>query len=144
MYLYHATDKANMKSILTKGLLKNCKSNWSNMYCADKIYLAFNPSVAEDYVFGADNPPEEIVIFKIDFSKLNQSMFQYDWNNRCEYERDINSVAYLQDIEPSAIVGVCDIDDSSNELKNFKHTLMYDIILDTFYEECETNLEDYI
>ena len=142
MFLYHATDKKNLDSILEKGLLTNSgQNNWNDMYCEGKIFLAFNPSVAEDYADCSDNPPEETVILKIKFEALNQSAFEYDWNNRCEYSSDINSVVYLQDIPPNAIIGACKDDDSDQSLEDFKNTEMYDIIFDTFWEECETNLE---
>ena len=142
MYLYHATDEQNLNSILEKGLLINSgQNNWQDMYCDGKIFLAFDSSVAEDYADCADNPPEETVILKINFDYLNQSSFGYDWNNRCEYLADINSCVYLQDIPPSAIIGTCKYDDCSNTLEDFKGTEMYDIIYDTFWEECETNME---
>ena len=142
MFLYHATDKKNLDSILEKGLLTNSgQNNWEDMYCEGKIFLAFNPSVTEDYVYSSDNSPEDVVILKIKFDALNQSAFRYDWNNRCKYSSDINSVVYLQDIPPNAIVGTCKEDDSDQNLEDFKNTEMHDIVLDTFWVECETNLE---
>lgn len=142
MYLYHGTDRKNLNSILEKGLLINSgQTNWNDMYCEGKIFLAFNPDVAEDYVYSSDNSPEEAVILKIKFEALNQSAFRYDWNNRCEHLSDINSVVYLHDIPKNAIIGTCKNDDSDQDLTSFKNTEMYDIIFDTFWNECETNIE---
>ena len=142
MFLYHATDKKNLGSILEKGLLTNSgQNNWNDMYCEGKIFLAFDSSIAEDYADSSENPPEETVILKIKFDVLSQSSFRYDWNVRCEYLADINSCVYLKDIPPNAIIGTCNCDDCCNTLEDFKGTEMYDIVYNTFWEECETNLE---
>ncbi len=66
----------------------------------------------------------------------------YDWNNRCEYSDEINSVAYEENIPASAINIVEDVDNEPyQDLSNFRKTQMYNIIMDTFDSEVETNKE---
>lgn len=55
MFLYHATTEDRLKSIKKYGLLKNKESNWEGMQMNGYIYLAFDPSVAEDCVRETDN-----------------------------------------------------------------------------------------
>ena len=43
LYLYHATDRKNLDSIMQNGLLVNPPShNWEGMYCDRKVFLALN------------------------------------------------------------------------------------------------------
>lgn len=142
LYLYHATDKKNIESILKNGLLINPpKHAWNNMQCEGKIFLAFDADVAESYAECADEEPEEIVILKVKLDALNPNSFDYDWNNRCEYYLDINSCTYRSDI-PACCLSVCNSNNEpSQNIYSFKGTELYEIILDTFDYEVETNLE---
>lgn len=142
MYLYHATDKKYLASILEQGLLTNPPShNWEGMYCDGHIFLAFDPNVAEDYSEGAENPPEETVVLKVRLESLNPNCFGYDWNVRCEYHTDINSCVYRTDI-PGNLLQVCNpSSEPGQEFDDFEGTELYEILYNTFWEEVETNLE---
>lgn len=142
MYLYHATDRKNLESILQNGLLINPPShNWESMYCDNQIFLALDASVAEDYADTADNPPEETVILKVNLDSLNPHCFDYDWNNRCEYRRDINSCVYKKNIPGNLLQECHSSSEPFQEFDDFEGTELYNILFDTFWEECETNLE---
>ena len=142
LYLYHATDRKNLESILANGLLTNPPShNWDAMYCDGKVFLALNASVAEDYADTSDNPPDEVVILKVKLDALSPSSFGYDWNNRCEYYKDINSCIYMSDI-PSSCLQECSVaSEPDQDIWDFEGTDMFETIMCTFEEECETNLE---
>ena len=144
LYLYHATDKKNLDSILEQGLLIDPPGhNWNGMtdnYYEKVIFLAFSPIVAEDYVRCQDNPPSEVAILKIRLNALNSSAIGYDWNNRCEYRSDINSIVYRQNI-PASTISIASTSDEGFKFDDYKGTELYDTIFDTFWEECETNLE---
>lgn len=139
LYLYHATDKKNMDSILENGLLINPpEHNWEDMYCKGKIFLAFDADVAESYAECSDNAPEEIVVFKVKLDALDYNDLGYDWNNRCENYSDINSCVYESDI-PADCLSICDsTKEPSQDIESFKGTDLYKIILDTFDWEIET------
>lgn len=142
LYLYHATDKNNLDSIMSKGLLKNPgKHNWEGMYTDDGVYLAFDADVAESYAETADVESDEIVILKIPLDKLDQDYIEYDWNNRCEYVDDINSCVYRKDIPPTCISVTTSDKEPSQDIHDFEGTDMYEWILQTFDEEVETNEE---
>ncbi|MBQ8218284.1 MAG: hypothetical protein IJZ79_03170 [Bacilli bacterium] len=142
MYLYHATDRKNLESILEKGLLVHPpEHNWDNMYCDGQIFLAFDASVAEDYADASENAPEEIVILKVKLDNLNSNNIGYDWNNRCEYTEDINSCIYKSDISANCLQVCNSTNEPSQNIHSFKGTDLYEIILNTFDEEVETNLE---
>lgn len=144
LYLYHATDRKNLDSILENGLLINPpRHNWKGMtdnYYQKSIFLAFGPNIAEDYCSCQDEPPEDIVILKVKVDSLNSSAIDYDWNNRCEYRNDINSIVYKQDIPPS-IITIATTSEDGLEFDDYEKTELYDIIFDIFWEEVETNLE---
>lgn len=144
LYLYHATDRKNLESILEYGLLIDPpQHNWEGMtdnYYEKVIFLAFGPSIAEDYCSCQDNAPEDIVILKVKLNALNVNAIGYDWNNRCEYHNDINSIVYRQDI-PASILSPATTTEEDMEFDDFEGTEMYDIIYDIFWEECATNLE---
>ena len=141
MYLYHATSKKYLDNTLREGLVLNPPHhNFSDMYCENKIYLAFSTDAAREYFKFSGNKSSDCVVLRVDFDKLSQNSFEYDWNNRCEYERDIDSVVYLKDIPPECITIFHGED--SQCLDDFKDTKMYWTIIDTFYEEVETNLEE--
>ena len=124
------------------GLLANPKfHNWEGMYFDSGTFLALDASAAEDYADTSDNPPEETVVLKVKLSSLDDNKFKYDWNNRCEYHNDINSCLYMADI-PSNLLSVCNVEtEPSQEFDDFEGSYLYDVLYDTFWEECETNLE---
>lgn len=142
MYLYHATDRKNLDSILKNGLLINPPShNWDDMYCAGQIFLAFDANVAEDYADGSENPPEETVVLKVRLESLNSNCLGYDWNVRCEYHHEINSCIYKADI-PGHLLHECNPgSEPSQEFDDFEGTELYEILFNTFWEEVETNME---
>lgn len=141
MYLYHATNRKNLESILEKGLLINPpEHNWNDMYCENQIFLAFDASVAEEYARTSENAPSEIVVLKVKLDSLS-SNFRYDWNNRCEYTKDINSCVYKSDIPPECLQICNPANEPSQTIHDFEGTDLYEIILTVFDEEVETNLE---
>lgn len=141
MYLYHATDKKNLDSIMKSGLLTSPPHhNWEGMHCEGKVFLAFDAAVAEDYVMSSENPPEEAVILKIPLDTLAEDQIGYDWNNRCEYVSDINSCTYSLDISPDCIfIALCN--EPAQTLEDFKGTEFYERVIRVFEEEVESNLE---
>lgn len=147
LYLYHATDRKNLESIKQNGLLINppehaFKEEIGIEALKGKIFLALNADAAEAYAECADECPEDIVVLKVDVDSLNQNNFEYDWNNRCEYYKDINSCVYKADI-PGSLLQECNpANEPFQNIHTFKGTDMYEIIMCTFEEECETNLED--
>ena len=144
LYLYHATDRKNLYSILDKGLLAFPSfHNWNGMYMDDGIFLAVDATVAEDYVDASDNPPDDVVVLKVSLSSLDDNFFVYDWNNLCEYHTDINSVVYTKDIKPE-LLSVCEVDlEPFQDIESFRLTEMYDKVMETFYQQVETNKEKY-
>ena len=144
LYLYHATALENKDSILKDGLLINPgRHNWDDMYCNGMIFLALNAECAEDYVYSAENAPDDIVMFKVPLSALDPSNIDYDWNNRCEYHTDINSIVYRADIPAGKLQLVNSIDsEPDQDIDDFEGTDLYEIVLDVFDNECETNLEN--
>lgn len=147
LYLYHATDKKNLKSIMKNGLLVNPPThNWDGMYCDNMIFLAFDAYVAEDYASSSDNTQDDddidIVVLKVRLNDLNADNIYYDWNNRCECMDDINSCAYTLNI-PSSNLQICNPEDEpSQSIYDFKGSYLFDIISYTFDVEVETNLEN--
>lgn len=145
LYLYHATDRKNLQSILDQGLLINPPQHAYTSFGESvngKIFLAFSAEVAESYAEGADEEIEDIVVLKIKFSSLNENNFGYDWNNRCEYYRDINSCVYYSDIPGNCIQECKASNEPSQDIFTFKNSGMYEIVMNTFDYECETNLEN--
>lgn len=143
MFLYHATDREDLPSILKDGLLiYPPKHHWNGMYCEGYVFLAFDPDVAKDYLAASDDAPEDIVILKIDLSNLDETHVGYDWNNRCEYEDEINSITYDVNIPAKHIQLVEDrTTEPLQDVYSFKGTLLYDYIMCVFDEEVETNLQ---
>ena len=141
MYLYHATDKKNLGSIMESGLLTNPPHhNWEGMHCEGKVFLAFDATVAEDYAMSSKNPPEDVVILKIPMDTLIEDQIGYDWNNRCEYASDINSCTYSLDIPPEWIL-LASENEPVQTLEDFKKTGLYERVIRVFEEEVESNLE---
>lgn len=90
MYLYHATSKKYLDSILRGGLILNpSHHNFSDMYCENKIYLAFSTDAAREYFKFSGNKSSDCVVLRVDFDKLSQNSFEYDWNNRCVNIKEI-------------------------------------------------------
>lgn len=145
LFLYHATDAKHLDSILSQGLLTHPpEHNWKGMtdnLWDNVIFLALDASTAIDYVENQDDEPDNIVLLKISLDSLDSSYIGYDWNNRCEYHTDINSVVYQQDI-PSEKLILCKLEDEpEQDIEDFKRTNLYEIILSTFDDEVETNKE---
>lgn len=142
MYLYHATGKENLESILKNGLITNPpKHNWEKMFTNNKIFLAFDADVAEDYIWSLEEPPEEVIVFRIPLDALDQQKINYDWNNRCEYTKDINSCTYEENIRPEDLEICNPREEEYQDIYDFEDTLLYERITRTFDEECETNKE---
>ena len=143
LYLYHATSKEYLDSILKNGLLINPPhKNWEGMYCDGQIFLALNTTAAQYYVTTQKNKFNEIVMLKINLDSLDDSKIQYDYNNYCKHASEINSISYEADI-PANSISICGINDNPNQtIFDFKHTYLYEVVMDTFDYEIETN-EDY-
>ena len=147
LYLYHATGKKYLQSILSKGLLINppehaYEKDIGIEALKDKIFLALNAEAAVDYAetsYAFDN--DDIIVFKIKLNSLNAQYFKYDWNNRCEYTNDINSCVYEQDI-PATLLSICEPNkEPEQNIDNFYGTDLYEHILAVFDEEVMTNKE---
>lgn len=146
MHLYHATDKENLSSIMENGLLcEPPKHNWEGMTTVNwgnHLFLALDASAAESYVEAQDDAPDEIVVLKIDLHNLDEDLIGYDWNNRCEYHNEINSIIYSGNIKPTTLQ-ICDADDEPfQDIDSFKDTPLYERIMRVFEEEVETNMEN--
>lgn len=143
LYLYHATSLSNYESIMKNGLLVNPPiHNWNDMYCEGQIFLAFDPNVANDFVLASESQIKDVVILKIPLSFLHEESIRYDWNNRCEYKDDIISCVYKLNI-PKNIISIVSTSDEGFSIDDYKNTDMYEIIMNIFDEEVETNLERY-
>lgn len=83
-YLYHATYKPLLKKIKEKGLDTNdSKKAWEDSV-SGYVYLALDPYVAESYAEESEMVPESwldnIIILKVDTSKLDKSKLFIDQN----------------------------------------------------------------
>ncbi len=142
LYLYHATDRKNLDSILEHGLLINPPiHNWNDIYCDGQIFLAFDPNVANDFVLASESQIKDVVVLKISLSSLHEESIGYDWNNRCEYQNHIVSCVYKLNI-PANVISIASTSDEGFNIDDYKNTDMYEIIMNTFDEEVETNLEN--
>jgi len=147
LFLYHGTSIYNKNAIDHDGLKAGCSPNWEDMYTEGAIYLAFSPAIAEDYVTASPKyAGEEVVIYQIAISSLNEDKIYYDWNNRCETHTDINSVAYKGHIPPQNIreINALQADDEYQDIDSFKGTILYERVMGTFEEEVETNIENNV
>lgn len=142
MFLYHATTEDRLKSVKKYGLLKNKESNWEGMQMNGYIYLAFDPSVAEDYVRETDNyDDQEIVVLKVDSKYLDTERICYDYNNHCETIEYINSIAYDGNI-PAKYLQIANTYDQGYNFEDlrFLHGVdkeIYEIIATEYYENCQ-------
>lgn len=141
--LYHATSIKNLEAIESEGLKRGCPSNFKGINMDNCLYLAFNPDAAIWYAKHADSyKDEELVVFSIALSDLDPDTIWYDWNNRCEYEKDIDSIAYGKDIPIVHLMSDDEIRTADkNQLDAFKGTDLYEIVTDVFYNYVETNKE---
>lgn len=88
-YLYHATYKPFLNSILSKGLGNTKRKMWSDSKGKGVVYLADDPDVAISYAENAewldevedyDKYADNIVVLKISTSTLNPDSFFRDEN----------------------------------------------------------------
>ena len=145
LYLYHVTNEDYVDSIIHSGLSsKPTSHNWGNdMLMSTGIYLALDAKTAIRYGKESSIPNNKLVLFRIPYGSLDENCFEYDWNNRCEYRKDINSCLYTKDIPAGNLELVADYKSEPRQnLNSFEGTNLYDILLDTFEYEVETNLED--
>lgn len=148
LFLYHATDRSNLKSILEHGLkispprhaYDECEYNLEG-----QIFLAFDARCAFRYGVAADNPDylaNDIVVLKIPYEALNPQSFFYDWNVRCEYTREIESCAYCRNIPPEVLSLIeTPFKEPEQSIFSFEGTELFDTVTRVFDEEVETNLE---
>jgi len=111
--LYHATYRANLKSIQQVGITP-CPEGGVKMYqdCQNGVYLHTDPDVAYSYVETADNDsiPDEwieggdIVVLGVNSVYLDPELLVADPN--IDPSHDTNSFLYNGVIPPSAITGV--------------------------------------
>lgn len=145
VYLYHATSSKNVESIKEKGLLIGQKKNFEGMLMWDAIYFAFDAEVARDYAENADTyDGEDVCIFKVPLSALIPEKIGYDWNNLCEYHDDINSIAYFDNIKPEDLILLSyeeSLEEDPQIITDFKGTDLYEIVMDIFDNEVESNKE---
>ena len=83
---------------------------------------------------------EDVVVLKIPLFSLHEGSIRYNWNNRCEYQKDIVSCAYTLNITAN-VISVASTSDEDFVICDYKGTNMYEIIMSTFDAEVETNLE---
>ena len=146
LFLYHATGRENLESIKKNGLLINPPSHAYEETIGlegltGKIFLALSADAAEAYA-EVSEAFVDIVILKVPLDCLNEDNIRYDWNNRCEHYYEINSCVYLSDI-PGDLLQECDPDkEPFQDIRAFEGTELYEIIIGTFEEECETNLDE--
>ena len=152
MFLYHATVRHNLPSILKKGLTRGNPQNFEGMYMDDCVYLSFSPEIGISFIENSDSydGEEDIVVFRIDSRKLDKGFIGYDWNVLCEYEREIVSLTYYKDIAPSDLHLM-----NEHEIEETKEVTfpdlryldedsreIWEIIGNIFDEEVETNMEE--
>lgn len=104
-YLYHATYKPLLPSIKKNGLNSSiAKKSWPDSKTG-VIYLAKDPHVAESYAETSDYVDEdwldEIIVLKIQISKLDQSKLKKDENVR----NDSNDTLEYHGIIPFDAIG---------------------------------------
>ena len=104
-YLYHATYKPLLKKIKEHGLNTTMsKKNWEDSK-PGVVYLAVDPDVAESYAetndVVSDDWLDQIIILKIDTSKLDKQKIKPDSNVRND---DNDTLEYHGAIPFSAIL----------------------------------------
>ena len=101
-YLFHATYKENLDSILKQGLIPGREvKNWESS--KNVVCMAQNPHVAYSYAetseiieYNDDKEYllDEIVVLKIDTSKLEKSKFFKDSNIKEDEELEMGEICY--------------------------------------------------
>ena len=152
MLLYHATfGDDRVEKIRKEGLKINQPGNWNDINTEDCVFFAFSPSVAIDYAEAAETYDDsDVVVFSADASDLDLEKVGYDWNNRCEYRNEINSLAYRADVPADVLHEM-----TAEEIENADELIFSDLecldedaneiwgnLLDTFEYEVETNMEN--
>jgi RNA:NAD 2'-phosphotransferase (TPT1/KptA family) len=108
-YLYHATYGVFLDSIMKQGLIRGYRKNWE--FSQNYIYLTNDPDIAESFAETAEEVPEEylddIIVLKIDKSKLNPDYLELDENitqgEDNEEDDSIYSFQYRGNISPELI-----------------------------------------
>lgn len=92
-YLYHATYKPLFNKIKKQGYISNKSKHYWDI-SKDYIYLSKDLDDAASYAETNESVPEEwlddIVILKIDLSKLNRDLLDIDENQAYSYDDDVN------------------------------------------------------
>jgi hypothetical protein len=104
-FLYHATYRPLLRKIKKMGLdNRNTRRNWEDSIDGI-VYLALTPDIAESYAESSEVVPDdwldEIVILKIDVSKLDANKIFKDRNVR---NTDNTTFEYSGVIPPTAII----------------------------------------
>lgn len=151
MKLYHATYRKNADAILKDGIKRYMPQNFEGMSMNDSVYFAFNPQTALDFVKNSDTyEGQEIVVLSVDSKDLDMQYVTYDWNNRCEYENDIISIAYQSDVDSRylSVLSKEEIDKAEDivfsDLKHLDDSAsgIWEKVGTVFDEEVETNIEE--
>ncbi len=106
-FFYHATYKPRLKSILKKGIIPNFpKKNWEDS--EDLVYIDTDYDSAVSCCESSEAVPEEwldeIVVIKIDSSKLDKSKIKRDEN--VHVDSGYTSFSYDGIIYPSYFVEI--------------------------------------
>lgn len=149
MKLYHATYRENVDAILKDGIKRYMPKNFEGMSMNDCVYFAFNPQTALDFIKNSDTyEGQEIVVLSVDSKDLDMRYVTYDWNNRCEYENDIISIAYQSDVDSRYLSVLTKIDKAEeivfSDLKHLDDSAseIWEKVGTVFDEEVETNMEE--
>lgn len=95
-FVYHATLKSNITSILEKGLLA---SDYEKV-----VYVCTNPIDA--YIFMAIRGLSPIVVFKIATQLLDKNKFDKGYDHSPEFFKGIDVLTYSETIKPQNIAGI--------------------------------------
>ena len=146
MRLYHATFSSNLDSIRKSGIEPNHPTNWPGYDEADKVYFAFDPSTAVDYLKESERyHGQSIAVLEVDTKDMDFSRVEYDWNVHCEYYEDINSLAYCGTVKRFAVLPDDDFDGyrrcliDVGEDEDEDAGEIYDMLSEAFDNEVESN-----
>ena len=136
LYLYHATDKRNLDSIMRNGLL--CQPPEHNREEAkiidDTVFLSLDAYAAELCVEEYGGCPKGIAVLKVRLQDLDEYLIDYDRNNLCATINEVSSIAYGGDI-PAEILELCDVDyEPYQNIGTFINTDLYEMIKTMFIE----------
>lgn len=108
-FLYHATYRAYLGSILTHGLggaSPPVPANYEDSE-AGVVYLADCPEVARSYAESAEHVPEawldDIVVMRVRSASLEPGRLSPDANVRCEPDEPVSTFAYRGVVPPDAL-----------------------------------------